>query len=307
MKKSLFSLQILLVCCSFSFFLLGERAYAQCGPCPDIVQGIPLASVLLNLAIVVTLYTLVIRFLKERKLRAIAGIGILLVGMLIIGVIIPIDLKSSMGGPIDQYCGTPCNTINPTEYDLIHHPVLKFVLESDKIMGDNNCCAHITINYYDELAMSSIINQATKDYTGMPILQYNGAYYRISVDHIDYHTYTYPNTFFAEDVVFWNLIVSVSFYAIIWETQYRYRDINDISRLHKLLDWIASRRISIAGIAAAVFVILFIALLGLGVGYHDSSYVTLLAILVGLGIYAIVIAIFRFLIRRQQKMDGRKC
>src|SRR2546430_411192 len=87
-----------------------------------------------------------IRIIKngQNKIIIVEGIIVFFIGIIIVALITPIYMRTSLGGPVDLYCGNPCNTVRIDRQDISLLPKLSEGLDAAKIKGDNNCCAITT-------------------------------------------------------------------------------------------------------------------------------------------------------------------
>jgi hypothetical protein len=200
----------------------GRMAYAQqCNyRCSE---GIPLLNVLINLAIIIALFVLVIKYLKSFKKRAVAGITIFLVGVLIIVLITPYQIGTFLINPknIDEHCiPSHCTVFTITDSDLRGNPKLASFLSDAKSKSGH----HTTTNYFDELAIVSTVKYPNFDplspllkYTYETfVIKYQGDYYEVRLSNV-FDDLVGFSTVHPYDVLFWNLYSTLFFYSTIWQ------------------------------------------------------------------------------------------
>ena len=126
-----------------------SKVVAQCGFCPDIFPGIPIIDASIEMGIVAALFAMLAFLFKNRpnKIIIVEGIIVFFIGIIIVALITPIYMRTSLGGPVDLYCGNPCNTVKIGRQDLWLLPKLSEGLDAAKVKGDNNCCASQLLTY----------------------------------------------------------------------------------------------------------------------------------------------------------------
>ena len=193
--------------------------------------GISVTNTIINMGIITSLFTLKLIFIKATRKRALAGIAVFIVGMIIVAFITPIIMYSSK--PSDKqdftlYCNEPtCNIVN---FNKSLSPNSKLV-QIFSYLQEKYLFAK-TINYYEEWALTSEIISYSNDVPPFDVLssnivdhrfvlKYEGKQYELRFDHPNRYGYYIldPKALHVDIVILLNVVITTVFYFMIYLTR----------------------------------------------------------------------------------------